>query len=198
MENNELEKLFVHCSASPYHLNFTADDIYMMHCCAKNLGNGLYRFLGFNYSEKLIKNKRLFLPSGKDVRANLINGNGWSKPGYSDMIDRNAKLTNITPYNSDAYVDGFEITNGAKGYNKNSRHIVLIGGWDKNGHKKSKAENGLFEPLEIFTQEMLDQLKVYINMQLEMKPDLEVIGHQKVSSKLCPGFDFDKWYKENI
>lgn len=186
----KLVNLIVHCTYTPYNREITADDIVMMHCCAKNLGNGTYRFMGSTYIDCTIGSQKLLLPSGKTIKANLINGNGWSKPGYSDLINRAGKLINIVPYNFDPYIEEFEITNGARGYNKNSRHIVLAGGWDKNNNKVSDRKDKLFLPEEIFVEKQLITLDKYIDMQIEAVPDLNVIGHQEVSSKLCPGYDF--------
>ena len=60
-------------------------------------------------------------------------GRGWSRPGYSDMIDLDGSIVNITPYDNDDDIEAWELTNGAVGTNQFSRHIVYVGGVEKAG-----------------------------------------------------------------
>ena len=57
-------------------------------------------------------------------------GRGWKKVGYSDLLKRDGSIENLNDYNEDNWIDAGEITNGAAGFNSNSRHICLVGGVD--------------------------------------------------------------------
>ena len=87
--------------------------------------------------------KRLVLhctatPEGREVSAADIRhwhtdpvskgGRGWKQVGYTDMIHLDGKVERLVDNNEDAQVDPWEITNGAKGYNTTSRHVVYVGG----------------------------------------------------------------------
>ena len=77
-------------------------------------------------------------PSGREVSSNEIRawhtnpvckgGRGWKQVGYTDLIHLNGEVERLVANNEDANVDPWEITNGAKGYNSVSRHIVYVGG----------------------------------------------------------------------
>ena len=55
-------------------------------------------------------------------------GRGWQQVGYTDMFHLDGTVERLVANNEDANVDPWEITNGAKGYNSTSRHIVYVGG----------------------------------------------------------------------
>lgn len=77
-------------------------------------------------------------PEGRDVSAAEIRrwhtspvsagGRGWKQVGYTDLVHLNGSVERLVANNEDAWVDPWEITNGAKGYNSISRHIVYAGG----------------------------------------------------------------------
>lgn len=113
--------------------------------------------------------------------------NGWSKMGYTDLIVRSGDLVNLTPYDQDDEVDGFEITNGARGVNSISRHIALAGG----------KTDVLVHPNDLFSFGQMETLEVYIKFMLKRHPHLKVGGHNQFSSKNCPGFDVPD-YLESI
>ena len=71
--------------------------------------------------------------TGNDIRAWHTNpvskgGRGWKQVGYTDMFHLDGTVERLARNNEDARVDPWEITNGAKGYNSISRHIVYVGG----------------------------------------------------------------------
>lgn len=55
-------------------------------------------------------------------------GRGWKQVGYTDLIHLDGTVERLVGNNEDAFVDPWEITNGAVGYNGVSRHIVYAGG----------------------------------------------------------------------
>lgn len=190
----KMKNLVIHTTDTPYDREVTPDDIYLWHMGAKYNGDGTYNYLGHKINKSQIENLYLPLPSGKRVKVLSTNGRGWSQVGYSDMIDRKGNLINLVPYSFDDVIDSFEVTNGASGYNSNSRHIVLAGGWSKDG----KTKSGIFEPEEIYTKEQIDALKKYIRIQREMVPSVKIIGHNEISQKTCPNFDVQKFIKNHI
>lgn len=82
-------------------------------------------------------------PEGRDVSAAEIRrwhtapvsqgGRGWKQVGYTDLVHLNGSVERLVANNEDAWVDDWEVTNGAAGYNGVSRHIVYAGGVAKDG-----------------------------------------------------------------
>ena len=85
-------------------------------------------------------------PAGREVTSDDIRhwhtdpvskgGRGWKQVGYTDMFHLDGRRERLVRNNEDAYVDGWEITNGVAGYNSVSRHIVYVGGCAANDHKR--------------------------------------------------------------
>lgn len=112
-------------------------------------------------------------------------GRGWKQVGYTDMIHLDGKVERLVKNNEDARVDPWEITNGAKGYNSVSRHVVYVGGCDK----KLKAK-------DTRTAAQKAALKAYVLDFHRRFPKVKIIGHCEIASKACPSFDVRKWLKE--
>lgn len=112
-------------------------------------------------------------------------GRGWNQVGYSDVIHLNGGVENMVPYNEDQKVDPWEVTNGAKGYNYTSRHVVYVGGLSMTG-----------EPRDTRTEAQKKALEKYVRSFLRQHPDAEVVGHNELAAKACPCFDVKKWLKE--
>jgi len=109
-------------------------------------------------------------------------GNGWKKVGYSDLILLDGRLESLTPFDTDDDVEGWEITNGAKGFNDVSRHICYVGGLDN--EMKTKDTRTLKQKIT---------LETYVRYMLLRHPGLKVIGHNEISNKDCPSFDVPEW-----
>lgn len=107
-------------------------------------------------------------------------GRGWRQIGYSDMFHLDGSIENLIANNGDGVVDSWEITNGAKGYNAVSRHVVYVGG--KGGDTRTGAQK--------------KSMEFFINLMLENHPDVIIIGHNAVSGKACPNFNVQEWLKE--
>ena len=86
--------------------------------------------------------------------------------------------------NEDANVDPWEITNGAKGYNSVSRHVVYAGGCDRS-----------MNPKDTRTTAQLKAMEAYVKDFHHRFPDVRIIGHNEVAAKACPSFDVQKWLK---
>jgi len=98
----------------------------------------------------------------------------WSDIGYHYVIRLDGKLEKGRPlYKSGAH---------ARGYNKNSVGVCIVGGGDKN----MKPENTMNK----------EQEKTLVNLIVELDwtfLDMEIKGHNELSSKACPSFDVQEW-----
>lgn len=113
-------------------------------------------------------------------------GRGWKQVGYSDLIHLNGGVENLVKYDEDAWVDPWEVTNGAAGYNGTSRHVVYVGGLASDG-KNAKDTR---------TAAQKEALKKYVKAFVRQHPGAEVVGHNELAAKACPSFDVKKWMKE--
>jgi len=111
-------------------------------------------------------------------------GRGWKQVGYSDMIHLDGKIENLVPYNGDDIVQPREITNGAIGLNGVSRHVMYVGGVDKN-----------MKPKDTRTTEQWVSLQDYVLTTIKCYPEIIVLGHNQVASKACPSFHVPTWLK---
>lgn len=136
-------------------------------------------------------------PEGREVTSAAIRhwhtdpvskgGRGWKQVGYTDMIHLDGTVERLVKNNEDANVDPWEITNGAKGYNAVSRHVVYVGGVDANDVKKARDTR---------TPAQKEALKRYVLDFHKRFPKVKIIGHCQVANKACPSFDVPKWLKE--
>lgn len=132
-------------------------------------------------------------PEGREVSSDEIRrwhtgpvskgGRGWKQVGYTDMIHLDGKVERLVDNNEDAFVDNWEITNGAKGYNSISRHIVYVGGL------ASDAKT----PKDTRTADQLRVMKAYVTSFHKRFPNVRIIGHNEIAAKACPSFDVRKW-----
>lgn len=132
-------------------------------------------------------------PEGREVSAADIRrlhtspppvGRGWKQVGYTDMIHLDGRVERLVNNNEDANVDPWEITNGAKGYNSVSRHIVYVGGVDATNVKKAKDTR---------TEAQKEAMKKYVLDFHKRFPRVKIIGHRDVAAKACPSFDVEVW-----
>ena len=129
--------------------------------------------------------------SSDDIRAWHTNpvskgGRGWSQVGYTDLIHLNGEVERLVDNNEDATVDPWEITNGAKGYNSISRHVVYVGGVVADG-KTAKDTR---------TKAQKAAMEAYVKEFHRRHPNVRIIGHREVAAKDCPSFDVQVWLKE--
>ncbi|MDE7440651.1 MAG: N-acetylmuramoyl-L-alanine amidase [Muribaculaceae bacterium] len=133
-------------------------------------------------------------PEGRDVTPEDIRrwhtspvsagGRGWKQVGYTDLIRLDGTVERLVNNNEDANVDPWEITNGAKGYNSISRHIVYAGGYDKSN-----------KPKDTRTAVQEKALVAYVKDFHRRFPKVRIIGHNEIAAKACPSFDVQKWLK---
>lgn len=135
-------------------------------------------------------------PPGREVSAAEIRrwhcaspnegGRGWKQVGYTDMIHLDGTVERLVANNEDVEVDPWEITNGVKGHNSVSRHIVYVGGVASDGRT----------PKDTRTPEQREALAAYVRDFHRRFPSVRVVGHNELAAKACPSFDVQKWLKE--
>ncbi|CCZ10514.1 N-acetylmuramoyl-L-alanine amidase [uncultured Culturomica sp.] len=128
--------------------------------------------------------------SSDDIRAWHTNpvskgGRGWRQVGYTDMIHLDGTVERLVENNENDIVDPWEITNGAAGYNSTSRHVVYVGGMDKQNKKA----------MDTRTPEQLEAMEAYVKDFHQRFPDIRIVGHNELAAKACPSFDVQKWLK---
>lgn len=133
-------------------------------------------------------------PEGRDVTSEQIRqwhtspvsagGRGWKQVGYTDLIHTDGRVERLVNNNEDANVDPWEITNGAKGYNSVSRHVVYAGGCDCGMHPKDTRTTAQLKAMEAYVKDFHKRF-----------PDVLIIGHNEIAAKACPSFDVQKWLK---
>lgn len=134
-------------------------------------------------------------PEGREVSAADIRrwhtspvsqgGRGWKQVGYTDLIHLDGSVERLVDNNEDANVDAWEITNGAKGYNSVSRHVVYAGGLAKDG-KTAKDTR---------TAAQLQAMEEYVKAFHLQHPQVRIVGHNELAAKACPSFDVQAWLK---
>jgi N-acetylmuramoyl-L-alanine amidase len=126
-----------------------------------------------------------------------MGGRGWKKVGYSDMIYIDGSLINLSPFNQDNIVDPLEITNGAKGMNSRSRHLVYVGGLridydapldedDSPGYMAADTRN----------EKQKYAMEIYYKYMILRHPQILIAGHYDFSYKACPSFNVAKFCRE--
>jgi len=176
--SREIDLIVVHCSATNPSQNIGVREIYDMHTFPKLLSNGKYRYLSkeYDFSE---------LPESVQGKS----GRGWRDVGYHNIICRDATLH----HGRDLAIPGAH----ARGHNKNSIAICLIGGVDSSGKAVDNFEIG-----------QKDTLRGYLDTLTDVFPGSAVVGHRDLSPDLnadgiitpneymkqCPCFDVKEWY----
>lgn len=134
-------------------------------------------------------------PAGREVSSDDIRrwhtqpewagGRGWKQVGYTDLIHLDGRIERLVPNNEDVWVDPWEITNGAKGYNDVSRHIVYAGGLDAYGNS-----------CDTRTEKQKEAMAAYVRDFHDRFPDVRIIGHRDLAAKECPCFDVAEWLRK--
>ncbi len=113
-------------------------------------------------------------------------GRGWKQVGYTDLFHPDGRVERLVDNNEDAQVDPWEVTNGVAGYNSVSRHIVYVGGCDKDGRAKDTR-----------TEAQREALRRYVTDFHRRFSRIRIVGHHELNpGKACPCFDVQKWLRE--
>lgn len=113
-------------------------------------------------------------PEGRDDKVEDIRrwhkAKGWSDIGYHFVIELNGALRIGRPLE--------RVGAHAKGHNRGSIGICYVGGADKD-----------LKPKDTLTDDQQSTLEaLIIDLKRSYSTISEVIGHNEVSSKACPGF----------
>lgn len=145
------------------------------------------------YTLKLLVIHCTATPAGREVSAEEIRrwhtappnegGRGWKQVSYTDMVHLDGTVERLVANNEDDVVDPWEITNGAKGYNRTARHIVYVGGVERDGKT----------PRDTRTSEQRGALEAYVKDFHRRFPHVRIVGHNELAAKACPSFDVQEW-----
>lgn len=133
-------------------------------------------------------------PAGREVSASDIRrwhtspppaGRGWKQVGYTDLFHLDGRVERLVDNNEDAEVDPWEVTNGVKGYNGISRHIVYAGGCD-----------AAMKPKDTRTPAQREAMRGYVLDFHARHPEVRIVGHNQLAAKACPSFDVAAWLSE--
>jgi N-acetylmuramoyl-L-alanine amidase len=126
--------------------------------------------------------------TGDQVKSWHMDGNGWSRPGYSDVIELDGKLSNIWAWGPDpTKIQDWEYTFGVKfntGFVTCSRDVCYVGGIEGDDWTK---------PKDTRTDAQKYVMELYVRWCLLRNPNLIVAGHNQVQMKACPSFDVPQW-----
>lgn len=136
-------------------------------------------------------------PEGREVSAADIRrwhtlpvsqgGRGWKQVGYTDMFYLDGHRERLVDNNEDGWVDPWEVTNGAAGYNSVARHIVYVGGRSSIGGTPSDTR----------TPAQREAMAQYVTDFHRRFPDVRIVGHNELNpAKACPSFDVQRWLKQ--
>ena len=117
-----------------------------------------------------------------DIEEWHLQGRGWNRLGYTDMVHLDGSLENLTPFDSDSIITNHEMTWGAKGINSISRHVVYVGGLSRSMKTKDTR-----------TPEQMETLAAYVKYMILRYPWLKIAGHNQFAAKDCPSFDVPNW-----
>ena len=113
-------------------------------------------------------------------------GRGWRQVGYTDLIHLDGTVERLVRNNEDEWVDTWEVTNGAAGYNSVSRHIVYAGGLASDGKT----------PQDTRTEAQRQAMRKYVEDFHRRHPRVKIVGHTYLNpSKACPSFDVAGWLR---
>ena len=103
---------------------------------------------------------------------------GWRMIGYHAVISRNGEVVQGREYS--------ETGAHAKGWNNKAIGICLVGGFGSDAEDRALEH---YTPVQLAAlYDLIKQLQV----QSGIKND-NVIGHNRISSKACPGFRVQRW-----
>lgn len=114
----------------------------------------------------------------KEVEKWHVVDRGWKAIGYHYLIGRNGEVVQGRPIEM--------IGSHARGHNKDSIGIALFGGF---GSDADDLATEHFTPVQLAAAyDLIRKLQGQYNIKNE-----RVIGHNRISSKACPGFRVQKW-----
>lgn len=187
---NGFHVLFLHCSAGPEGRDAKADVITLFHQLPAHIDNDYCYFKGRKVLKSETVGQQIQLHDGNfyTITGTELSGRGWSRPGYSDIIELDGTLVNIHRYNNDNQIHEWEQTWGVLGttlLNRNARHICYIGGMSADMRQVKDTR----------TDAQAATMYDYIYDTVEAHPDIIIAGHNQVQNKGCPSFDVPQYLR---
>ena len=177
----KLKYLVIHCTDTPEGRNVGKTEIEQWHLGPLfDKKKNVYIYKGKSYPTLSA------LPPDKigGVSISRLQGRGWQRVGYRDIILLNGDLVNLIPYKEDDTIDPWEISNGVAGINGVSAHMVYAGG--------RTADNKKNKDTRTATQQKV--MELYVKKLIEIVPDVLISGHYQFDKKKeCPSFDVPEW-----
>jgi N-acetylmuramoyl-L-alanine amidase len=181
MSQKKILRWVIHCTATPQGREVTKVDIDIWHLGPCDNPDGTVTYKGIIYPNRnALPNEKIH---GFDIKK--LHGRGWRVRGYHKIYHLNGSTTILTPNNLDEFIDPWEITNGASGFNQTSIHVVFAGGLTPDAKK----------PMDTRTPEQNEEMaKDAIEIKKRF-PWVEIEGHNNLAKKDCPCFDVPAWFK---
>lgn len=167
--NRQINRIILHCSATPRGRDIGYRTIYKWHTDPRALGDGKFRYMGetFDTVSELphdVRNRR---------------GNGWLDIGYHYVIRLDGTIEEGRPIErAGAHV---------LGHNHDSIGICYVGGVSADDIKIARDTR---------TPDQIDAMdKLIAKLKKEYGDRITVHGHNEYDNKACPSFDV---HKDNI
>jgi N-acetylmuramoyl-L-alanine amidase len=114
-----------------------------------------------------------------EIRKWHVQDNGWRDVGYHYIVRRNGEVE-LGRRHDDTGAH-------ASGYNHKTIGVCLVGGMADD----NSAENNFTDKQWTSIIDLIKQIKINY-------PDVNVIGHNEISSKECPSFNVQQWKEDNL
>lgn len=130
-------------------------------------------------------------PAGREVTREELarwgRQRGWRQVyGYRGLIHLNGNLEILVPADDDAFIDPWEITNGASGHNHHAIHFAYSGGMSTDNKY----------PLDTRTAAQRLTLRNIVFDYISRYPWLKWCGHNQLTDKkACPSFSVPEWLR---
>lgn len=127
--------------------------------------------------------------SADDIKRWHLQERKWRVVGYHYLIALDGTIVQLHEHNDDDLIDNWEITNGVKGFNSQSIHIVYAGGCAKTKPKNVKW----YPPKDTRTLAQKKAMEQLVKRLVQEHTSIKVCGHNQLANKACPSFNVSAW-----